>query len=108
MLVLGVNEEKYEADNHHVVSNASCTTSCLAPLAKVLHDNFGINDGLMTTIHSYTNDQNILDSPHSDYRRARETAENMIPISTGAPATVGKVIPELHDRFNSMTVSIPT
>src|SRR5690625_3073302 len=77
MLVLGVNEDKYEADNHHVVSNASCTTNCLAPLAKVLHDNFGINYGLMTTIHSYTNDQNILDSPHKDYRRARAAAENM-------------------------------
>ncbi|HLS61535.1 MAG TPA: type I glyceraldehyde-3-phosphate dehydrogenase [Virgibacillus sp.] len=108
MLVLGVNEEKYEADNHHVVSNASCTTNCLAPLAKVLHDNFGINYGLMTTIHSYTNDQNILDSPHSDYRRARAAAENMIPTSTGAAAAVGKVMPELDGKLNGMAVRVPT
>lgn len=108
MLVLGVNEEKYEADNHHVVSNASCTTNCLAPLAKVLHENFGINYGLMTTIHSYTNDQNILDAPHSDYRRARAAAENMIPTSTGAAAAVGKVMPELDGKLNGMAVRVPT
>jgi len=108
MLVLGVNEDKYEADNHHVVSNASCTTNCLAPLAKVLHDNFGINYGLMTTIHSYTNDQNILDSPHKDYRRARAAAENMIPTSTGAAAAVGRVMPELDGKLNGMAVRVPT
>ena len=87
-IVMGVNEDKYDAANHHVISNASCTTNCLAPFAKVLNDKFGIKRGMMTTIHSYTNDQQILDLPHKDYRRARAAAENMIPTTTGAAKAV--------------------
>ncbi|MFC0299923.1 type I glyceraldehyde-3-phosphate dehydrogenase [Virgibacillus soli] len=107
-IVMGVNEDKYDAANHHVVSNASCTTNCLAPFAKVLHDNFGIKRGLMTTIHSYTNDQQILDLPHKDYRRARAAAENIIPTTTGAAKAVGKVLPELNGKLNGMAVRVPT
>jgi glyceraldehyde 3-phosphate dehydrogenase len=107
-LVLGVNDDKYEPENHHIVSNASCTTNCLAPLAKVLHDQFGIKRGLMTTIHSYTNDQQILDLPHKDYRRARAAAENIIPTTTGAAKAVGKVLPELNGKLNGMAVRVPT
>ena len=91
-IVMGVNEEKYDAANHHVISNASCTTNCLAPFAKVLHEKFGIKRGMMTTIHSYTNDQQILDLPHKDYRRARAAAENMIPTTTGAAKAVALVL----------------
>ena len=107
-LVIGVNDDKYDAANHHVISNASCTTNCLAPFAKVLNDNFGIKRGLMTTIHSYTNDQNVLDSPHKDYRRARTAAQNIIPTTTGAAKAVGKVLPELNGKLNGMAVRVPT
>jgi len=107
-LVIGVNDDKYEAANHHVISNASCTTNCLAPLAKVLNDNFGIKRGLMTTIHSYTNDQNVLDSPHKDYRRARTAAQNIIPTTTGAAKAVAEVLPELKGKLNGMAVRVPT
>lgn len=107
MVVLGVNDGEYDAANHHIVSNASCTTNCLAPFAKVLHDNFGLKRGLMTTIHSYTNDQNIMDAPHSDFRRSRAAAVNMIPTSTGAAAAVGKVLPELNGKLNGMAVRVP-
>lgn len=107
-IVMGVNEEKYDAANHHVVSNASCTTNCLAPFAKVLHDEFGIKRGMMTTIHSYTNDQQVLDFPHSDYRRARAAAVSMIPTSTGAAKAVALVLPELKGKLNGMAVRVPT
>src|SRR5690625_4997433 len=106
--VVGVNEKDYDPDNHHIVSNASCTTNCLAPLAKVVHENFGIKRGLMTTIHAYTSDQNILDAPHKDYRRARSAAINMVPTSTGAAAAVGQVLPELNGKLNGMAVRVPT
>ncbi|MEH7178909.1 type I glyceraldehyde-3-phosphate dehydrogenase [Neobacillus vireti] len=107
-IVMGVNEDKYDAANHHVLSNASCTTNCLAPFAKVLNDTFGIKRGMMTTIHSYTNDQQILDLPHKDYRRARAAAENMIPTSTGAAKAVALVLPELKGKLNGMAVRVPT
>jgi glyceraldehyde 3-phosphate dehydrogenase len=107
-IVMGVNEDKYDASNHHVLSNASCTTNCLAPFAKVLNDQFGIKRGMMTTIHSYTNDQQILDLPHKDYRRARAAAENMIPTSTGAAKAVSLVLPELKGKLNGMAVRVPT
>ncbi|MCL6571710.1 MAG: type I glyceraldehyde-3-phosphate dehydrogenase [Bacillus sp. (in: Bacteria)] len=107
-IVMGVNEEKYDPANHHVLSNASCTTNCLAPFAKVLNDTFGIKRGMMTTIHSYTNDQQILDLPHKDYRRARAAAENMIPTSTGAAKAVALVLPELKGKLNGMAVRVPT
>lgn len=107
-IVMGVNEDKYDPANHHVVSNASCTTNCLAPFAKVVHENFGIKRGLMTTIHSYTNDQRILDLPHSDYRRARSAAQNIIPTTTGAAKAVGRVLPELNGKLNGMAVRVPT
>ncbi|MEI3612326.1 type I glyceraldehyde-3-phosphate dehydrogenase [Pseudogracilibacillus sp. SO30301A] len=106
-IVMGVNEDKYEADKHDILSNASCTTNCLAPLAKVLHDKFGVKRGLMTTVHAYTNDQQILDLPHKDYRRARSAAENIIPTSTGAAKAVGKVLPELNGKFNGMAIRVP-
>lgn len=108
MYVVGVNENEYDAENHHIVSNASCTTNCLAPFAKVLQDTFGIKRGLMTTIHAYTTDQNILDAPHSDYRRARAAAVNIVPTSTGAAAAVGQVLPELDGKLNGMAVRVPT
>jgi glyceraldehyde 3-phosphate dehydrogenase len=107
-IVMGVNEDKYDANNHHVISNASCTTNCLAPFAKVLNDTFGIKRGMMTTIHSYTNDQQILDLPHKDYRRARAAAENMIPTSTGAAKAVALVLPELKGKLNGMAIRVPT
>ncbi|WP_077301139.1 type I glyceraldehyde-3-phosphate dehydrogenase [Virgibacillus pantothenticus] len=107
-VVMGVNDKEYDPAKHHVVSNASCTTNCLAPYAKVLHDNFGIKRGLMTTIHSYTNDQQILDLPHKDYRRARAAAQNIIPTTTGAAKAVGKVLPELNGKLNGGAVRVPT
>ncbi|MED1468680.1 type I glyceraldehyde-3-phosphate dehydrogenase [Bacillus salipaludis] len=107
-IVMGVNEDKYDAANHHVLSNASCTTNCLAPFAKVLNDTFGIKRGMMTTVHSYTNDQQILDLPHKDYRRARAAAENMIPTSTGAAKAVSLVLPELKGKLNGMAMRVPT
>ncbi|MEK3887893.1 type I glyceraldehyde-3-phosphate dehydrogenase [Bacillus sp. FSL K6-3431] len=107
-IVMGVNEAKYEAANHHVISNASCTTNCLAPFAKVLNDKFGIKRGMMTTVHSYTNDQQILDLPHSDYRRARAAAENIIPTTTGAAKAVALVLPELKGKLNGMAMRVPT
>lgn len=106
--VMGVNEDEYDATTHHVVSNASCTTNCLAPVAKVILDNFGIKRGLMTTIHAYTGDQRILDFPHSDLRRARAAALSMIPTSTGAAAAVALVIPELKGKFDGLAVRVPT
>ncbi|WP_339254208.1 type I glyceraldehyde-3-phosphate dehydrogenase [Sporosarcina sp. FSL W8-0480] len=107
-LVMGVNEDSYDAAQDKVVSNASCTTNCLAPVVKVLHEKFGIKRGMMTTVHSYTNDQNILDLPHSDYRRARAAAESMIPTTTGAASAVTKVIPELKGKLDGMAVRVPT
>lgn len=107
-LVMGVNEEIYDAATDHIVSNASCTTNCLAPVVKVLNDTFGIKRGMMTTIHSYTNDQRLLDFPHSDHRRARAAAESMIPTSTGAASAVTKVIPELKGKLDGMAVRVPT
>ena len=107
-IVMGVNEEKYEAANHHVISNASCTTNCLAPFAKVLQEQFGIKRGMMTTVHSYTNDQQILDLPHKDYRRARAAAENIIPTTTGAAKAVALVLPELKGKLNGMAMRVPT
>ncbi len=107
-IVLGVNEDKYDPSKHHVISNASCTTNCLAPFAKVILDNFGIKKGLMTTIHSYTNDQRILDLPHSDLRRARAAAMNIIPTKTGAAKAVALVIPELAGKFNGFALRVPT
>ena len=107
-VVMGVNEDKYDAASHDVISNASCTTNCLAPFAKVLNDKFGIKRGMMTTIHSYTNDQQILDLPHKDYRRARAAAENMIPTTTGAAKAVSLVLPELKGKLNGGAVRVPT
>lgn len=107
-IVMGVNEDKYDASKHDVISNASCTTNCLAPFAKVLHENFGIRRGMMTTIHSYTNDQQILDLPHKDYRRARAAAESMIPTTTGAAKAVSLVLPELKGKLNGGAVRVPT
>lgn len=107
-IVLGVNEDMYDADNHHIISNASCTTNCLAPVAKVIHDNFGIKNALMNTIHSYTNDQQLLDLPHKDLRRARAAALSMIPTSTGAAKAVALVIPALKGKFDGISVRVPT
>ena len=107
-ICMGVNEEKYDPANHNIISNASCTTNCLAPVAKVLNDTFGINRGLMTTIHAYTMDQNIQDSPHKDLRRARAAALNMIPTTTGAAKAVALVIPELKGKFDGYAVRVPT
>ncbi|TDQ36990.1 type I glyceraldehyde-3-phosphate dehydrogenase [Aureibacillus halotolerans] len=107
-VVMGVNEEAYDPANHHVLSNASCTTNCLAPFAKVLNDKFGIKRGMMTTVHSYTNDQQILDLPHKDYRRARAAAENIIPTTTGAAKAVSLVLPELKGKLNGMAMRVPT
>ncbi len=106
--VMGVNEDEYDAAKHHVVSNASCTTNCLAPFAKVILDNFGIKNGLMTTVHAYTGDQRLLDFPHSDLRRARAAALSMIPTKTGAAAAVSLVIPELKGKFDGLAVRVPT
>ncbi|MDY0389728.1 type I glyceraldehyde-3-phosphate dehydrogenase [Desulfobulbus oligotrophicus] len=107
-IVMGVNEDEYDPTRHHVVSNASCTTNCLAPVAQVILANFGIKRGLMTTIHSYTGDQRILDFPHSDLRRARAAALSMIPTKTGAAAAVSLVIPELKNKFDGLAVRVPT
>jgi len=104
----GVNHAAYEPDKHHVVSNASCTTNCLAPVAKVLHDSIGITRGLMTTVHAYTNDQSILDLPHKDLRRARAAAMSMIPTTTGAARAVGEVLPELKGKLDGMAIRVPT
>ncbi len=107
-IVLGVNEDKYDAANHNIISNASCTTNCLAPVVKVLHDAFGIEKGIMTTIHSYTNDQRILDFPHKDLRRARAAAVSMIPTTTGAAKAVTLVLPELKGKLDGMAIRVPT
>ncbi|HLG50860.1 MAG TPA: type I glyceraldehyde-3-phosphate dehydrogenase [Chloroflexota bacterium] len=107
-VVLGVNERMYDPERHHIISNASCTTNALAPVAKVLHENFGIVKGLMTTVHSYTNDQKILDQVHKDLRRARAGAANIIPTSTGAARAVALVIPELKGRFHGLALRVPT
>ncbi|HLH04628.1 MAG TPA: type I glyceraldehyde-3-phosphate dehydrogenase [Bryobacteraceae bacterium] len=107
-IVLGVNDNAYDAKNHKIISNASCTTNCLAPLVKVLHEAFGIEKGSMTTIHSYTNDQNVLDFPHKDLRRARAAALNMIPTSTGAAKAIGLVVPELKGKLDGYSIRVPT
>ncbi|MEA2398568.1 MAG: hypothetical protein QOK25_2124 [Thermoleophilaceae bacterium] len=106
-LALGVNDDAYDRDSHHIISNASCTTNCLAPVAKVLHDAFGIESGVMTTIHAYTADQRLQDMPHKDLRRARAAAINLIPTSTGAAKAIGLVIPELQGKLNGMSVRAP-
>src|SRR6476661_6414500 len=105
---LGVNENKYDAGKHHIISNASCTTNCLAPVAKVLHETFGIRKGWMTTVHSYTNDQNLLDLPHKDLRRARAAALSIIPTTTGAALAVGEVLPEIKGRLDGIAMRVPT
>ena len=107
-IVMGVNNDQYDASKHDVISNASCTTNCLAPFAKVLNEKFGIKRGMMTTVHSYTNDQQILDLPHSDYRRARAAAESIIPTTTGAAKAVALVLPELKGKLNGMAMRVPT
>lgn len=107
-IVLGVNDEMYDPANHHIISNASCTTNCLAPVAKVIHDRFRIKNALMNTIHSYTNDQQLLDLPHKDLRRARAAGLSMIPTSTGAAKAVALVIPELKGKFDGISVRVPT
>ena len=107
-IVLGVNEEKYDPATHNIISNASCTTNCLAPVAKVVHEKFGIRSAQMTTIHSYTNDQQLLDLPHKDMRRARAAALSMIPTSTGAAKAVALVLPELKGKFDGISVRVPT
>ncbi len=107
-MVLGVNDDKYEAGKHNIISNASCTTNCFAPMVKVLHDNFGVKHGLMSTVHSYTNDQKILDQVHSDLRRARSAATNIIPTNTGAARAVGLVLPELQGRLHGLAYRVPT
>ena len=107
-VVIGVNDNKYDKAVHHIVSNASCTTNCLAPVTKVIHDAFGVEHGLMTTIHSYTNDQRVLDLPHKDPRRARAAALSMIPTTTGAARAVAEVLPELAGRLDGMAIRVPT
>ncbi len=107
-IVMGVNEEMYDPDNHHVISNASCTTNCLAPVAKVLHEAFTIESGMMTTVHSYTNDQKNLDNPHKDLRRARALGTSIIPTTTGAAKAVGLVLPELKGKLNGLALRVPT
>jgi glyceraldehyde 3-phosphate dehydrogenase len=107
-VVLGVNEGNYDPAKHQIISNASCTTNCLAPVAKVLHDSFGIKKGWMTTVHSYTNDQNLLDLPHKDLRRARAAALSMIPTTTGAATAIGEVIPALKGRLDGFSMRVPT
>ncbi|MFI8339655.1 type I glyceraldehyde-3-phosphate dehydrogenase [Streptomyces sp. NPDC085639] len=106
-IVMGVNHHKYDAANHHVISNASCTTNCVAPMAKVLDENFGIVKGMMTTVHAYTNDQRILDFPHSDLRRARAAAENIIPTSTGAAKATALVLPQLKGKLDGIAMRVP-
>ena len=107
-VVLGVNADKYDPARHHLISNASCTTNCLAPIAKVLHETFGIRKGWMTTVHSYTNDQQLLDLPHKDLRRARAAALSIIPTTTGAASAVGEVLPELKGRLDGIAMRVPT
>src|ERR1700716_1901757 len=107
-IVLGVNDEKYDPAKHHIISNASCTTNCLAPVAKVVHQKFGIKKGWMTTIHSYTNDQQLLDLPHKDLRRARAAGLSMIPTTTGAASAVGEVLPELKGKLDGFAMRVPT
>ena len=107
-LVLGVNDDMYDPKKHNIISNASCTTNCLAPVVKVLNDNFGIQKGSMTTIHSYTNDQNVLDFPHKDLRRARAAALNMIPTTTGAAKAIGLVLPQLKGKLDGYSMRVPT
>src|SRR5215207_6205255 len=107
-MVLGVNAESYDAGKHHIISNASCTTNCLAPVAKILHERFGIRKGWMTTIHSYTNDQQLLDLPHKDMRRARAAALSMIPTTTGAASAVGEVLPDLKGKLDGFAMRVPT
>ena len=107
-IVMGVNEDKYDAAKHHILSNASCTTNCLAPMAKVVHETFGIKHGMMTTVHSYTNDQMILDLPHKDLRRARAAALSIIPTTTGAAKAVALVLPELKGKLNGFALRVPT
>src|SRR4029079_8075045 len=107
-VVMGVNEDKYDAGKHHIISNASCTTNCLAPVAKVLHETFGIRKGWMTTVHSYTNDQQLLDLPHKDLRRARAAALSIIPTTTGAALAVGEVLPEIKGRLDGIAMRVPT
>ena len=107
-IVLGVNDNQYDKERHHVISNASCTTNCLAPLAKVLHENFHIRSGLMTTVHAYTGDQRVHDFPHKDLRRARAAALSMVPTTTGAAAAVGRVLPELDGRLDGVAIRVPT
>jgi glyceraldehyde 3-phosphate dehydrogenase (phosphorylating) len=107
-MVLGVNDDKYETSKHQIISNASCTTNCLAPIAKVLHERFGIRKGWMTTVHSYTNDQQLLDLPHRDLRRARAAALSVIPTTTGAALAVGEVLPELKGRLDGIAMRVPT
>ena len=107
-VVLGVNDEAYDPANHQIISNASCTTNCLAPVAKVLHDSFGLRRGWMTTVHAYTNDQRLLDLPHQDLRRARAAGVSMIPTTTGAAAAVGEVLPELKGKLDGIAMRVPT
>jgi glyceraldehyde 3-phosphate dehydrogenase len=107
-VVLGVNGDKYDPGKHHIISNASCTTNCLAPLAKVLHDRFTIRKGWMTTVHSYTNDQQLLDLPHKDLRRARAAALSIIPTTTGAAVAVGEVLPDLKGKLDGISMRVPT
>jgi glyceraldehyde 3-phosphate dehydrogenase len=107
-IVMGVNHEKYDPDNHHIISNASCTTNCLAPVAKVLDQRFGIEKAVMTTVHAYTNDQNVLDANHRDLRRARAAALSMIPTTTGAAKAVSLVLPGLKGKIDGMAVRVPT
>ena len=108
MVVLGVNDDQYDPQVHHIISNASCTTNCLAPVAKVLNDTFGLTRGWMTTVHAYTNDQRLLDLPHKDLRRARAAAVSMIPTTTGAASAVGQVLPELEGRLDGIALRVPT
>ncbi len=107
-IVMGVNDDKYDPAKHHIISNASCTTNCLGPIAKVLDDKFGIESGLMTTIHSYTSDQRLLDNAHSDPRRSRAAAQSMIPTSTGAAKAIGLVLPHLNGKLNGFAIRVPT
>jgi len=107
-VVLGVNEDQYDPNKHHIISNASCTTNCIAPVVKVLHQSFGVSKGLMTTVHAYTNDQKILDTVHKDLRRARAAALNIIPTTTGAARLVGEIIPELKGKIHGLALRVPT
>ncbi|MDG1990082.1 MAG: type I glyceraldehyde-3-phosphate dehydrogenase [Dehalococcoidia bacterium] len=107
-IIMGVNQKLYDAEQHHIISAGSCTTNCIVPMIKVLHDNFEVTNGMMTTIHSYTRDQNLVDSKHKDLRRARAAASNIIPTSTGAANAISKIIPELENKINGMSFRVPT